>query len=133
MTAKEYLNRYRRLNAYIDCKVEEVAQLRELATRLKPSAMFDKNGNTTDKVGRTVAKIVDLEAEINSQIDELIIIREEIVKTIEQVQDERLRAILTKRYINGDKWEQIAVDMSIDLRFIYRLHGRALQKIKIDH
>ena len=133
MTAKEYLSRYRRLNAYIDCKVEEVAQLRDLATRLTPTKMFDHNGNTTDKVGRTVAKIVDLENEINSQIDELIIIREEIVKTIEQVQDERLRAILMKRYINGDKWEQIAVDMSIDLRFIYRLHGRALQKIKIDH
>ena len=133
MTAKEYLKRYRTLNAYIDCKLEEVAQFRELSTRLSPTAMFDRNGNVSDKVGRTAAKIVDLEREIDREVDELVQVRSEIEEAIAAVDDERLRTILLKRYINGDKWEKIAVDLCIDLRWLYILHGKALQQIKIHH
>ena len=63
MNAKEYLNRYRHINNYIDCKLEEVAKLRALATRLSPTARFDSSGNVSDRVGRSVAKIVDLTIE----------------------------------------------------------------------
>lgn len=131
MTAKEYLSRYRRLSAYLDCKIEEVGQLRELATRLSPTAMFDRNGKVSDKVGRTAAKIVDLEAEIEEQINEIIHVRAEIVQTIEQVEDERLKTLLTMRYINGYKWERIAFDMQYSFSNVtYYLHPQALREVE---
>lgn len=39
------------------------------------------------------------------------------------------RAILSERYIKGQKWECIAVTTGYSLRYIYRLHGLALSSI----
>ena len=130
MTAKEYLKRYKIINDSINCRLEEIAHLRSIATRLSPTAMFDRAGNVSDKVGRTVAKIVDLENEINSQIDDLIVTREEIVHTISQIDDDRLKTLLMMRYINGDRWEKIAGRLGYTVDHVTkRLHPRALSKI----
>lgn len=130
MTAKEYLKRYKTINDSINCKLDEIEKLRELATRLSPTAMFDRSGNVSDKVGRSAARIVDLENEINSQIDDLIVTREEIVHTISQIDDERLKTLLMMRYINGDKWEKIAERLGYSVEHVTkRLHPRALSKI----
>lgn len=82
-----------------------------------------------------VAKIATLEQEINAEIDELIRVKAEIEHTISAVADERLKLILIARYINCNRWEQIAVMQNIELRWLYRLHGRALSEVSkiIDH
>jgi DNA-directed RNA polymerase specialized sigma24 family protein len=130
MTAKEYLKRYRTLNAYIDCKLEEVAQLRELSTRISPTAMFDRNGNVSDKVGHTAAKIVDLEREIDREVDELVEMRKEIEETISMIEDIDIRTVLEYRYINGFSWRRIAYTMhySEDHVTCY-LHRKALRAV----
>ena len=89
----------------------------------------------SDRVGVAVAKIATLEQEINNEIDELSKVKSEIEETIAAVSDERLRLILTARYINCNRWEQIAVIQNIELRWLYRLHGRALSEVSkiIDH
>ena len=131
MTAKEYLNRYRHINNYIDCKLEQIAQLRELATQISPTAMFDRNGNVSDKVGRTVAKIVDMEREIDRQIDELIVFHNEIIQTISSVPDIEIRTMLEYRYINGWSWRRIAAKMHYTEKHVTGyLHRKALQEIK---
>ncbi len=130
MTAKEYLKRYRTLNAYIDCKLEEVAKLRALATRLSPTARFDKSGNVSDKVGRTAAKIVDLESEIDREVDELVEIRSEIMRTISSVPDIEIRTMLEYRYINGWSWQKIAAKMNYTRDHLTGyLHRKALRAV----
>jgi len=131
MTAKEYLKRYRTLNAYIDCKLEEVAQLRELSTRISPTAMFDRNGNVSDKVGRTAAKIVDLEREIDREVDELVEMRKEIEETISKIEDIDIRTVLEYRYINGFSWRRIAYTMHYSEKHITGyVHRKGLQEIE---
>lgn len=126
MTAKEFLNRYRHINKYIDCKLEEIARLRALATRISPTAMFDKNGNVSDKVGRAAAKIVDLESEIDREVDELVDIRKETVQMISQLDNTDMRLILEMRYIAMFSWSQIAEKMHCQKTKIFELHGKAL-------
>lgn len=62
---------------------------------------------------------------------------DEIEGKIAGIEDGRQREILRRRYIAGQKWEEIAKEMHLDDRWVLRLHGRALQKIeaetKIDH
>lgn len=131
MTAKEYLKRYRTLNAYIDCKLDQIAQLRELATRLSPTAMFDRNGNVSDRVGRSVAKIVDMERKIDQNIDELITTRDEIVETISRIPDTDIRTVLEYRYINGWSWQKIATKMNYTEKHVTGyLHRKALHEVE---
>lgn len=133
MTAKEYLRQYRTLDLRVNVKLTQIEELRSLAVRLSPTARFDKAGNVTDKVGRTVSRIVDLERELQNDIDELVQTGEKIRRAINSLTDERLKVILELRYIKGKKWEDIADMLNTELRWIYRLHGRALQVIEIDH
>ena len=130
MTAKEYLSRYHLINIRINQKIDQQRQLRELATNISPSSGGGHSSGVSDKVG-----IATLEQEINAEIDELIRVKAEIEHTISAVADERLKLILIARYINCNRWEQIAVMQNIELRWLYRLHGRALSEVSkiIDH
>ena len=130
MTAKDYLLRYRDINARIDSKLEEISRLRETATRLSPTAMFNNNGDISDRVGRTAAKIVDIEREIDGEINDLVVIRKEIEETIAAVDDADCRLLLSLRYLNGYSWRRIASKMlySVDNVTGY-LHRKALKKI----
>lgn len=135
MNAKEYLLRYHFINIRINQKIDQQRQLREFATNISPSSGGGHSSGVSDKVGMAVAKIATLEQEINAEIYELIRVKAEIEHTISAVADERLRLILIARYINCNRWEQIAVMQNIELRWLYRLHGRALSEISkiIDH
>ena len=126
MTAKEYLNRYRRINANIDCKLEEIAQLRSKAARLSPTAMFDRSGNVSDKVGRSVAKIVDLETEIDREVDELVETRRDMMQMISRLDNTDMQLILEMRYIAMFSWSQIAEKMHCKKTKTFELHGKAL-------
>ena len=78
-----------------------------------------------------MAKIVDLERATQSDIDELVTVGENIRRAINGIDDERMRLILTMRYINGYSWEKIAETLHYEKRQVFRLHGNALQKIKM--
>lgn len=131
MTAKEYLNQYRALNKYIDCKLEQISQLEAFATRLSPTAMFDRSGNISDRVGSNVAKIVDLERKIDSDIDELVKLRDEISCTISQISDVNIRILLEMRYLSGYSWEKIASKMHYAEKYVTGvLHRRALNEVQ---
>lgn len=131
MTAKEYLDRYRKLTSYIDCKYEEIRQLRERATRLTPSAMFDRNGDISDRVGRTAARIADLERDICGSITEAAKLQAEITDVINSIDDYDMRTMLTYRYINGWSWRKIAAKMNYSEKHITGyLHRKALQKVE---
>lgn len=133
MTAKEYLNRYRSINYTIDAKLEQVARLRALATRVTPSYGGRKsNGSTSDRVGHILAGIERLEQEVNREIDRLISAAAEIRATISLLPDEHMRELLEMRYINGWSWRKIAAKMNYsEKHLIGYLHKRALEEIDL--
>lgn len=130
---KQYLGQYRLLDAKISSKIEQRNRYISLATSMSPSYGDSHSSGVSDKIGTTVSKIIDLENEINEDIDELIDMKREIEACINNVSDLRLRVILAEKYINGKKWGRIADELHIEIRWIYKLHNRALKKIKIDH
>lgn len=131
MTAKEYLSQYCYINININSKIAQQQRLRELATRVSPSSDGGgHNSGVSDKVGSIVAKIADLDAEINAEINKLVDVQRDIMQTIGKVDDERLRIILTERYINCRTFEQIAVTVNYSYMQTCRLHGKALSAVQ---
>jgi len=129
---KEFLSRHWLVDARINQELEEQARLRELATQITPQTRFSGGGGeVSDRVGKTVAKIIDLENKINDDIDTLIDLKEEIKAVIKTIDDETLQLILLMRYVNHNKWEPIAEKLHRDIRWVQRLHGRALEKVKL--
>lgn len=78
-----------------------------------------------------VGKIIDLQNEINRDIDRLVDLKREIVTVIKAIENPEYQTLLEKRYLCFLTWEKIAVDMGYDLRWLYRIHKRALDEIRV--
>ena len=129
---KEYLLGYQRLNQRINRLLLEQQQWRELATRVSPNLSGMPGGGKGGGTQGAISKIVDLETEINAEIDKLVEKRKEIEGIIRAVEDNILRTLLEYRYINGKKWEEIALMMGYDYRYILKIHGKALSLLPSD-
>lgn len=133
VTAKEYLRQLSRKDARINALIERQQRYRELAQRRTPIYRDTPGGGRrcASSVEEYVAKIVDLEREIDRRIDEYVDLTREIEAAIDKIGDDRCRDILRYRYINGWSWEKIARETHYDERWVRRLHGRALARIEI--
>ena len=133
MTAKEYLGQAYRLDQRINSKIEQVSSLNELATKCTTSLTgMPRNPNhATSRMADVVAKIIDLQAEINRDIDTLVDLKREIVSVIKGIENLEFQTLLEKRYLCFLTWEQIAVDMGYSIQHIYRLHDWALREFPV--
>ena len=133
MTAREYLSQAHRLDQRIDAKIAQVATLNELATKCTSTLTgMPRNPNRgTSTMADAVAKIVDLQAEINRDIDRLVDLKREMVAVIKAVVHIEHQTLLEKRYLCYQTWEQIAVDMGYSVRQVYRLHDEALEDVVV--
>lgn len=131
MTAKEYLGQAYRIDQRINSKIEQVSSLRVLATKAT-STLSDTPPSGTRNVHRMediIVKIIDMENEINSDIDNLVDLKQEIIKTIKSVNNPEQQTLLELRYLCFRTWEEISVEMGYSIRHIYRLRDEALAKI----
>ena len=136
MTSKEkkqYLSRYKKLDNEIDRKLEECQKWHDKAEKITPTISdMPKSNSGSNKIESAVERIIDLENELNEKIDCLVALRRNIESDISSVEDDTLRTLLEYRYIDGMTWEEVAVKMNFNYRWVLRLHGRALTKLAIE-
>ena len=128
MRAREYLSKAYRLDQRINSKLEQVQSLNDLATKATSTLTgMPRNPNrATSKMADAVAKIIDLQAEINRDIDRLVDLKRDIVTLVKSVDNTEFQTLLEKRYLCYMSWEQIAVDMNYSIHHLYKMHNLAL-------
>lgn len=106
---------------------EEVEQLRSRACKVT-SSLTGMPGGTSDgqALPRAVEKILETQQELLTQINHCGVIRQEVVSVLEQAASSRDQEILRRRYLLGQKWEKIAIEMHLEYRWVRRLHKRAV-------
>ena len=126
--AKEYFAQIRKTDRLIQRLTDTVNTLRSGLTsqsyELKPDKV--QTSGPQDTLGETITKIISLEEDINTRIDELVEQKADAMRRIQNVPDQDQQNILIARYVNGEKWEKIAVDLNFSIAQIYRIHGAAL-------
>lgn len=131
MTAKEYLSQYGQLQQEINAKLERIRRLHEAATRTTQILTLDKvQSSRENKMERIIARITDMSSEIYDAVLLLQCTQKAILGTIESIQNVTQRTVLERRYLNGEKWEEIAVNMNYGYAQICRIHGKALIEIE---
>jgi 3-methyladenine DNA glycosylase/8-oxoguanine DNA glycosylase len=131
LTAKEYLQQAFRVDQRINSKLEQVMSLRELATKAT-ATLSDMPRNPSrghHRMEDVIVKILGLESEINAEAERLVDLKREIVTVVDKVASTELRTLLELRYLCFKTWEQISVEMSYDIRWVHRLHNRALDEV----
>jgi DNA-directed RNA polymerase specialized sigma24 family protein len=128
MTAKEYLSQVRFIDRLVDSKLEQLARLKETATKatMTISDMPRSDSPDLQSMESTIVKMIDMEREINADIDRLVDLKREVRSVIEQIHTPRYRAILEMRYLGMCGWGDIAEALACEPRSVYRAHHRAL-------
>lgn len=111
---------------------EELERLQSEATRITPllSGMPGGPGDG-QKVPRAVERIVQAQQELQEQVDRCADVRGEIAAAIAQVTDYRDNEILRRRYILGQRFEEIATEVGVDCRWVRRIHKKLVDRIDL--
>lgn len=128
MTTKQYLNQIHRIDQVINNKLSEIYQLKNLACSISVSSDSDRVQTSSDQdpLGSAVAKIVDLENEVNDCIDQFSEKRRKIITQIDSIENQMQYQVLFSRYIERKTFDKIADDNGYSVRQILRIHGEAL-------
>ena len=133
MSTKDYLSQAYRIDQRINSKLAQVMSLRDLLGKATGTLSGAPKAATPNphSMEDTIAKMVDLEIEINEDIDALVDLKAEIMRRIKRVENTEYQTILELRYLCFKRWEEIAVEMNFSLQHLYRLHEKAVNCVKI--
>lgn len=130
MNAKEYLKQIRKSDRLISNKQQELDVIR---SKLEYSGISyeEKVQCSIDPDSRvnSLLKVIEYEHEINKQIDELIQLKLEVMKVVDQVQDGELVDLLYQRYFQFKTFEEIAITMNYTWRWTMQMHNKALKEV----
>ena len=131
MTSLDYLSEAYRLDLRIDSKLGQIASLNELAEKCSSSitGMPHDPNHSVSSMADAVAKIVDLQTEIDGDIHRLIDIKRQIVTAIKAVDNKECQTLLELRFLCGHSWEEVAAKMGFSIQHTYRMRDLALKKI----
>ena len=131
MTAKEFLRRAREVDRRVDEAQERLERLRaKLESGRMSSVTGMPRGGGADWT-ETADRLIELERVVNARTRELVRWKLAAIDVIRSVEEPRLAEVLELYYIDGLTWEDVAKRMGMDLRWVYRLHGRALLMVRV--
>ena len=125
--AKRWLNRGWVINLEINAleKLKEETFASMISSTASPDAVPVSGSKDPHKFDRYAV----LSSTLDERIDELVSIKEEIVRAVSQIDNSRYRTLLISRYTRFMTWERISDEMHYSIRSVMRLHEKALQAI----
>ncbi len=134
MTAKEYLNQARHLDALINCRLREIDYWKDLSSGISGSR-FEPNHNpnkpTEAPFVRCLEKIDEIQRSVEEKVAQLIALRDEINSRIDMLENHEEQLVLRYRYLDNCTWEEIERMMNVSERTIFRIHGSALANFSV--
>lgn len=128
---KQYLRRYQEAKKRAKRIQEEIDALRSSET--SPVGLGDglPHGSGTSDLSGYAARWDELVRELEAEKEMQMVTYREIRQQIDMVPDPTEQEILSRRYLIGQSWEKIAVEMGYSYRNITRLHGYALKHFEL--
>lgn len=111
MTAKEYLNQARHLDALIHCRLREIDYWRDLSSSVSGSRFeehLNPNRPTEAPFVRCLEKIDEIQRCVEEKVAYLVELKEEINTAIDKLEDRDEQLLLRYRYIDNCTWEEIS-------------------------
>ena len=132
MDTKQYLSQIERLDKMIQNKLSEIYQLKTMACSVTVSNEKERvqTSSDNDRLGSTVAKIVDLEKETDMLVDRFIDKRSHIISQIDGLDNIDYYHVLSMRYVARDTFETIAEKTNWSIRRVFSIHGDALKEFE---
>lgn len=124
---KQYLRRYQAAKCRVGLIQEEIEELR--SSKTSPIGLGDglPHGSGTSDLSGYAARLDELLRELEAEKEMQMVTYHEIWNQVKKIPNATEQEVLTRRYLIGQSWEKIAVEMHYSYRQIIRIHGAALQ------
>lgn len=126
-----YLYRYRDALRREKTIADEIEALRAEAARVTQALTGMPGGGDGQIIPRAVERILDAQQRLAAEAARCAAARAEVRAAIDTVPDPLRRDILTRRYILGQRWERIAADHNVTLRWAAKQHHRTVDAMEI--
>ena len=132
MEAKEFLKQVEKLDVRIANKLIEQRQWKDIALGITANMNGERvqSSGSKSKLMDAVIKCVDMEAEIDSLVDNLIDTKKEVIQTIERLDSATEYNVLHMRYIQFKDLQEIADHYGKEYGWATTTHGRALRHLQ---
>lgn len=132
MTADEFLKQIERADTLIDSKLSELYRLRCLATSVTVPTDREavQTSGVSDKVGSIVAKIIDLENEIDDMLDGYIDTRNKCIGVIEMLTNSLQYKVIHMHYVQYKTYSEIEEELNYSHTWVMEVRRDALKNIE---
>ena len=115
----------------LEGEVDKLQELRNLAQKVTPAYSQSPGGGSgnAQKLEISVAKIIEQEKIIAECCNELCAQLAEVRALVALLPMGPMRLVMQRRYLNYQKWEQIAAELHYSWQNVHRLHSKALDYI----
>lgn len=128
-----WLRRYRESMRREKLLEEEIEQLNTEAQRVtRAMSGLPGGGGDGQAIPRAVERLEETRQKLAAEVSKSGALREEIASAIAKLDHPLRQDILTRRYILGQRWEKIAADHHRNIRWIFRVHRAAIEKLAIE-
>lgn len=128
-----WLRRYRESLRREKLLEEEIEQLNTEAQRVtRAMSGLPGGGGDGQAIPRAVERLEETRQKLAAEVSKSGALREEIASAIAKIDHPLRQDILTRRYILGQRWEKIAADHHRNIRWIFRVHRAAIEKLAIE-
>lgn len=129
---KEYLRSYRKTRAEEKAIRESIEELRlnKMSPSLGTQDGMPKGSGSSDLSGYA-ARLDELERKYMEKLDKAARLICDISRDIDAMENPIERTLLRLRYICGDTWEQIAVELGYSWQWTHKIHAKALKHFEI--
>ncbi len=131
MNAKEYLEQIRQLDYSINSKLSAITALKAVATKTTGNVSALHVSGSKDMQAReaVIARIIDLTAEVDADIDRLVDLRQEAQELIRKLDDPSCRTVLELRFVWLKQWGEVSEAVPCNLRTTYKIRDRGLEQL----
>ena len=134
LEAKDYLKQVEKADLQIRNKLIEQQQWKDIALGITANMEVERvqsSGGSKSKMADAVERIVDMEAEIDRLVDNLINLKKEVIQVIERLDSPTEYNVLHMKYIQYMTLQEIADQYGYDYGWATTTHGRALKSVQV--
>lgn len=138
MTTYDYLNQSRKLYDKIERKKQEIAEYHDTIQRIKAITNEERvqSSPMPDKIGSSIAKLIEMENEVDKIVEKYIDTTEKIARQIDDLPNEQQSKVLYYYFIKRLSVEQIenqkdfAKGNGISRGHIYKLRREGIKNFE---
>ena len=115
----------------LEGELDKLQELRNLAQKVTPAYSQSPGGGSgnAQKLENSIAKIIEQEKIVAECCNELCAQLAEVRALVALLPMGPMRLVMQRRYLNYQKWEQIAAELHYSWQNVHRLHSKALDYI----